>query len=115
MRTMHPRSTARRSFLRSIGGAAALRWFLRSAEARAADGARPLRLLIIQRPNGTIPDEWLPRGKGDSLDRLDNLTLGKITAPFEPLKPHLVATQGLDIVARDARTGKGGNPSHELG
>jgi hypothetical protein len=97
----------RRAFLRglgALGATAGLGAWLGSAERRAEGAGAPRRLVVIQRPNGTIRNRWLPNGAGPGA------TLGPILEPFTDLFPRMVVTQGLDIV-----TSNGGNASHEGG
>jgi hypothetical protein len=95
---------ARRSFLRSVGGALGLRWWLRSAEARAQGAAAPMRLLVIHRPNGTIRSDYLPNGGGAGA------TLGPILQPFMPLWQNMVVLDGLQVISYPQR-----DKSHESG
>lgn len=75
----------RRSFLCLAGGSAVLASWLQRAVA-AAEGAAPARrFLMIQRPNGTIPEQWITGGKR-----------GFIMEPFADVWPWSVAVQGVD-------------------
>lgn len=85
-------SFARRSFLRATGASIGLRTLLRSVEASAEGEAKPLRFLVINRPTGTIRDQWLPTVKDGGL------SLSPILAPFEGVKNRMVVVDGMTIV-----------------
>ncbi|HZO11680.1 MAG TPA: DUF1552 domain-containing protein [Polyangiaceae bacterium] len=97
----------KRAFLRGLGVASAsagLGWWLHLSE-RAAEGAEaPKRLILMQRPNGTIRNQWLPNGGGSGA------VLGPILQPFTNVFQNMVALDGVNIV-----TSNGGNASHEGG
>jgi hypothetical protein len=93
---------ARRSFLRGLGAAGAatgLGWWLHRAESFAGGAASPKRIIVMQRPNGTVHSQWLPGG-----------SFGPILEPFSALQDQMVVLDGLRIV-----TANGGNASHEGG
>lgn len=97
----------RRAFLRGLGGmgaAAGLGYWLASSERRAEGAGSPLRLLVMQRPNGTIRPRWLPNGGGSGA------VLGPILEPFADLMPYMAVMDGLNII-----TANGGTASHEGG
>ena len=58
----------RRAFLQSIGAAAGLVSFLRSLERAEAQVTAPQRILFIQRPVGTVAQNWFPAGRGASFE-----------------------------------------------
>ena len=97
----------RRNFLRGLGvagAAAGLGHWLLSSERRAEGAGSPIRLVLMQRPNGTIRPKWLPNGAGSGA------VLGPILEPFADLMPYMAVMDGLDIV-----TANGGLASHEGG
>jgi hypothetical protein len=112
---------ARRSFLRGLGGSAAVMVpLLRSIEARAAGAAAPLRFLVIHHPLGATPDlsGWRPNVTGTTT----NFTLPLETAPFTPLQKYMCMIDGLNVVpatshpsGTDADTNGGGPNTHEGG
>ncbi len=76
---------SRRSWLRgAVGGSIAARW-LHDAIAHAEGEGPARRFLMIQRPNGTVPDQWISKGAP-----------GPILKPFESVWSHAVALQGVD-------------------
>ena len=94
---MMPYKFARRSFLRGAGGLAPLMLpLLRSIEARAAGATAPLRLLVIQHPQGTNPGltNWVPNATATTT----NFTLPFESAPFAPLQKYMVMIDGLNLV-----------------
>jgi hypothetical protein len=104
---------ARRSFLRTCGGSAALLLpLLRSIEARAAGIAAPLRFLVIHHPLGTQIDRWRPTGVNATTK---TFTLPDISAPFAPLQSNMVMIDGLRIVTASRTGGPSGINTHEGG
>ena len=93
----------RRRFLSGVGTSSLGLW-LRGAEARAAGEGPPQRLLLMFRPNGNIPSLWTPTG-GET-----DFALPMSSAPFAPLRDHMVIFKNLDIVleGRGSRTHEGG-------
>ncbi|WP_437751852.1 DUF1552 domain-containing protein [Sorangium sp. So ce1389] len=86
-----PYASSRRRFLQGIGAAAGMFAIFRGME-RAAEGApSPKRLLIIQRPVGTIYENWWPQGSGTSF------TLSRILRPFEPVRDRMVVLRDLKL------------------
>lgn len=92
--------SGRRDFLRLAGGSAALAHWLAGSIRRAEGAEAPKRLVILQRPNGSIAEDWL---KGT--------TLGPILQPFQDVWPHAVALKGVDVRPSNGSTGG----SHEAG
>lgn len=90
----------RRAFLNVCGGSALLSYWLRSAVARAQGAAKPKRLMVLHRPNGSIAENWLP-----------NDAPGSILEPFSGVWPYAVALKGVDV--RPSNGSRGG--SHEAG
>lgn len=80
MTSKHPLS--RRRFLQGAGGVAVALPFLEAFErtARAQSVTRPKRIIAIGYPMGAPYEHWMPTGPDG------NLTLPRITAPFEPIK-----------------------------
>jgi hypothetical protein len=103
---------ARRSFLRTCGGSAALLApMLRSLEARAAGAPAPLRFLVIHHPLGTQIEQWRPSAPATT----SSFTLPAISAPFAPLQKKMVMIDGLNIAAASIGGGSGGANTHEGG
>lgn len=96
---------ARRSFLTGLGSASLLLPLLRSIEGQAQGLPGPVRFLVVHHPTGTVRDSWVPSVNGQSF------TLNRISAPFEPLRQHMVVIDGvtLPVAAKD------GLGSHEGG
>ncbi|HSI05416.1 MAG: DUF1552 domain-containing protein [Myxococcota bacterium] len=84
----------RRSFLRGLSATAVMGHWLTSAESRAQTGARPLRLMMMHRPNGTIASDWLPNG-----------SIGPILQGFDGVGGVMAPLRGLRIVAEPHGTG----------
>jgi hypothetical protein len=92
----------RRAFMHglgAVGAATGLGWWLQRAESWAGGAAAPKRLLVIQRPNGTVSDRWL-----------SGTSFGPVLAPFSDLQEHAVIPTGLRIA-----TANGGDATHEGG
>jgi hypothetical protein len=109
---------ARRSFLRGLGGSAALVLpLLRSIEARAAGATAPLRLLIIHHPLGANPGltNWRPTATATTT----NFTLPMESAPFAPLQKYMVMIDGVNIITATSNPSSdqnsGGQNTHEGG
>jgi hypothetical protein len=84
MNSNNLRRIRRRAFLSGGVGAGLASVLLRQLEASAASGP-PMRLLLVHKPCGTIPDRFFPSGGSET-----DFTLGPITLPFEPLKKDMV-------------------------
>jgi hypothetical protein len=109
---------ARRSFLRGLGGSAAVMVpLLRSIEARAAGAAAPLRFLVVHHPLGATPDlsGWRPKASGTTT----SFTLPVESAPFAPVQPYMCMIDGLNVIAatsgKDTTGNHGGQNTHEGG
>jgi hypothetical protein len=106
---------ARRSFLRGLGGSAALMVpLLRSIEARAAGASAPLRLLIIQHPLGANPGltNWRPTATATTT----TFTLPLESAPFTPLQRYMVMVDGVNLMPVGVGNDPGGGQNtHEGG
>ena len=95
---------SRRRFLEAAGGAAGLAAFADSFAAFAQDAAPRRRLLIVQRPVGTVYDNWWPQGSGTSF------TLSRILMQFEAHRQRMVVLRGLDLPGNGSKGG-----GHEAG
>src|SRR5690606_9831483 len=87
-------SFSRRSFLSSVGAAVGLVSLLDRLEAQEEGTLAPKRFLVVQRPIGTIFDNWWPTGSGTDLSAY---TLSRILQPFEPLQDRMVVFRGLGL------------------
>ncbi|RYE77485.1 MAG: DUF1552 domain-containing protein [Myxococcales bacterium] len=85
----------RRTFLRGAGGILVglplLNIMLDSRRASADPLAKPRRLVLWFTPNGTIYEEWKPKGTGA------DFTFGKILSPLDALKKKVIVVDGLDM------------------
>jgi hypothetical protein len=81
----------RRSFLMSIGAAAGLCTLLRRMEQAEAQALTTQRVLFIQRPVGTVAQNWFPAGQGESF------TLSRILQQFAPLRERMVVFDDLRL------------------
>ena len=95
---------SRRRFLEAVGGAVGLAAFADSLEATAQDPVPFRRLLIIQRPVGTVYENWWPQGDGV------NFTLSRILTQFEAHRQRMAVLRDLDLPS-DGSVGGG----HERG
>jgi len=112
---------ARRSFLRGLGGSAAVMVpLLRSIEARAAGATAPLRFLVIHHPLGANPglSNWRPTASATTT----SFTLPLESAPFAPLQKYMVMVDGVNIVSATSHSSgsyadpnSGGQNTHEGG
>jgi hypothetical protein len=106
---------ARRSFLRGLGGSAALMVpLLRSIEARAAGATAPLRFLVIHHPLGANPGltNWRPNATATTT----NFTLPVESAPFAPVQQYMVMVDGVNLIASGTGNDPGGGQNtHEGG
>jgi hypothetical protein len=100
---MNGRPFRRRTFLRSLGAAAALAPFVPSFDSEAGGTGFPKRLILLYSGNGTVYPNWLPSGSETSF------TLGPILAPLESHKADLIVLGGLRV----GREGPG--QGHSLG
>ncbi|CAN93474.1 MULTISPECIES: DUF1552 domain-containing protein [Sorangium] len=82
---------SRRRFLQGIGAAAGLVTVLKGLESAAEGAAPPRRLLIVQRPVGTVYENYWPQGNGT------NFTLSRILTPFEAMKSRMVVMRDLKL------------------
>jgi hypothetical protein len=93
-------SPARRNFLKLAGGSAAVAHWLTLAVNRAEGAEAPKRLILIQRPNGSVSEDWI-RGTAP----------GPILEPFKDVWANAVALKGVDVRPSNGSTGG----SHEAG
>ncbi len=87
-----PHTIARRQFLATLGAlglALPMAQVLREQEASAAEP--PLRLFIIQTPQGTVHPSWTPRAG------FDIAYPGSILAPLAAYKDKMIVLDGLDF------------------
>lgn len=91
MNRILPYVSSRRRFLQGIGAAAGMFGILRGIERTAEGAASPKRLLIVQRPVGTVYENWWPQGNGT------NFTLSRILRPFEPVRDRMVVMRDLEL------------------
>lgn len=87
-------SLSRRSFFWSIGGAAGLASWLDRAVAQDAGELSPKRFMIMQRPVGTIPENFWPNGQGTDLTAY---TLSRILQPLNAYKSQMSLFRGLGL------------------
>jgi hypothetical protein len=74
----------RRSFIQGIGAAAGLASFLRGMERAEAQGpAAPQRIMFLQRPVGTVQQNWFPTGGPES-------TNSRILTQFAAVRDRMV-------------------------
>ena len=82
---------SRRRFIEATKSALGLAAFANSFEALAQDAASFRRLLIIQRPVGTVYENWWPQGTGSTF------TLSRILTQFESHRDRMIVLRGLDL------------------
>lgn len=98
---------SRRAFLGGIGAAVGLVSMLDRLSAQEEGGKPIRRLLTVQRPVGTISENWWPSGSGSDLS---TYTLPRILQPFSPVQDRMVVFRGLGL-PYDGSSGGG----HERG
>src|SRR5258706_9459859 len=83
----------RRTFLRGTGAALALPLLDAMTPALAADTARPIRMGLVQVPNGimNLKNEFAPAGAGGPLQELPH-----ILQPLADFKDRMLVFSGLD-------------------
>lgn len=96
---------SRRRFIESVGGAVGLAAFVRNFEAFAQDPAPVRRLLIIQRPVGTVYENWWPQGSGGT-----DYEMSRILMQFQAHRERMIVFRDLDL-PHQGSTGGG----HERG
>lgn len=82
---------SRRRFIAGLGGAVGLASFLDNLVAQEEAPAAVKRFLIMQRPVGTVYENWWPQGSGA------DFTLSRILQQFEPLRQRMVVLRGLEL------------------
>jgi hypothetical protein len=82
---------SRRRFIEATGGALGLAAFARSFEAFAQDAAPIRRFLAIQRPVGTVYENWWPEGSGTDFE------LSRILMQFAAHRERMVVLRDLDL------------------
>lgn len=87
-------SVSRRKFISGIGGAVGLSTWLGRAIAQEQGQVDPRRLVVFQRPVGTIYQHWWPQGSGTNLS---NYTFPRILAPFNSFKQDMAVFRGLGL------------------
>ena len=82
----------RRNFLAGLGGAVGLASFLGKLEQLEAAGPMPIkRFLSIQRPVGTVYENWWPTGSGTSY------TASRVLQKFEALRERMIIFRSLKL------------------
>ena len=84
---------SRRSFIRSVGSVGLVTWLDR-AIAQEQGMVDPRRLIVFQKPVGTIHPNWWPTGSGASLA---NLQFPRILAPLNKFKSEMAVFRGLGL------------------
>jgi len=84
-------SLSRRNFLAGLAGATGLGSFLETLEAQEANPQPVQRFLVIQRPVGTVYENFWPTVSGN------DFTLSRILTPFEPLKSRMIVFRNLKL------------------
>ncbi len=86
--TMTRRYSPRREFLQGLGLGAFALPFLRTLEGHAQ--TTPKRLIVVASPNGTVMDDFFPKGTN---------VYGRILTPLAPLKDKITVLRGLDMLS----------------
>jgi Protein of unknown function (DUF1552) len=95
---------SRRSFLSAVGASAGLAALLRNVEAQEQGAVSPKRFLCVQRPVGTVYNNYWPTGTGS------NFKLSRILTPFEALRERMIVFRDLELPWRGSEGG-----GHERG
>ena len=88
---MQKANQRRREFLKKSALVAAMP--LLAKESKAANTGEIKRLVLIQHPDGIIPDKWYPKS-----DDQGGFTLPEMTQPFNKVKEDCVFLRGIDMV-----------------
>ncbi len=96
---------SRRRFIEGTAGAVGLAAFARSFEAFAQEPSDVRRLLVIQRPVGTVVENWFPQGSGGT-----NYTASRILKKFDAHRERMIVLDDLNLPSAGS-TGGG----HERG
>ena len=83
---------SRRRFIEGTAGAVGLAAFAKSFEAFAQEPAELRRLLVIQRPVGTVYENWWPQGNGGT-----NYTPSRILMKFQEHRERMIVLRDLDL------------------
>lgn len=84
-------AVSRRRFLESVGGGALWLALVNKLEAQADGAGAPKRLLIIQRPVGTVYENWWPKGSGT------NFTLSRVLNSFAQNRSYMIVMRDLKL------------------
>jgi hypothetical protein len=84
-------AVSRRRFLEGVGGGALWLALVNKLEAQADGAGSPKRLLIIQRPVGTVYENWWPKGTGTSF------TLSRILTAFQENRERMIVMRDLKL------------------
>jgi hypothetical protein len=101
MRNKRLTAIDRRSFLKGLGLGAAAIPLMRSLPSYAQSEQAPKRMIAFFSPNGTILDNWYPKGSET------DFTLSRILAPLAPFKKHLVVLRGMNMNSTKSGPGDG--------
>jgi hypothetical protein len=82
---------SRRRFLESVGAGALWLSLVQKLEAQAEGAGSPKRLLIIQRPVGTVYANWWPQGTGT------NFTLSRTLTAFQAMREQMLVFRDLKL------------------
>lgn len=82
---------SRRRFLQGVGAAVGMASVLKGLEMAAEGAPSPKRFLIVQRPVGTVYENWWPQGNGSDFQ------LSRIMQPFAPLKDRMIVMRDLKL------------------
>jgi hypothetical protein len=84
-------AVSRRRFLEGVGGGALWLALVNKLEAQDNGAGSPKRLLIIQRPVGTVYENWWPKGTGT------NFTLSRVLNEFAALRSQMIIMRDLKL------------------
>lgn len=91
---MNKYEISRRKFIAGLGGAVGLSSWVGRAIAQDQGALDPRRLIVFQRPVGTIQNAWWPSGTGTNLA---NYQLSRILQPLESFRQDMVVFRGLGL------------------
>lgn len=97
-------AVSRRRFLEGVGAGALWVALVNKLEAQAEGAGSPKRFLVVQRPVGTVYENWWPKGTGA------NFTLSRILTAFEANRERMIVLRDLKLPS-DGSVGGG----HERG
>jgi hypothetical protein len=84
-------AVSRRRFLEGVGGGALWLALVNKLEAQANGAGSPKRLLIMQRPVGTVYENWWPKGTGA------NFTLSRTLTSFQQNRDYMIIMRDLKL------------------